>query len=434
MDTANDPLTETVNGRAHRLIFEGECLPGFDKAAMRLALAEHLQRAPRTLFTGKPVVIKDGLSEVEAALAKKELEALGAQVTVDAVESPPPMAPLTLLDVEVLASPSEQPKTLVRSGMGISIGTAPREAETFPTLQPPPSDELGRGTWPPQLKADPSDAGHSSSQDTSPKSHEEIEVPRPPPVGASSKAPDMGSDIGNPLTTKAPSPPVDEPGPSVTCPNCKERQTMRPLCRACGTYLKNALEAQREELAQQRATGARPSVSDRLAPTHTPGTRILGFAVPEYVAEQFTLANGLRTIFVLLAVLVVLGFVWNQLRPAPVIFSPTPVAQTAAPVSAPDADPATNEPTSEVPPPPSEQDVIARLKQAGPSVAAFRQSYWPKKESKVFVISGDTTWTWRAEMPSVTRALAEALNECENLRLPDAPPCKVVSVNNFWQD
>ena len=432
MDTANDPHTETDNRLVHRLIFEGECLPGFDKDAMRHALAGHLQRAPRTLFTGKPVVIKDGLSEAEAALAKEELEALGAQVTVDVVESPPPMGPLTLLDVAV-PTPTGQPKPSVQPVMNASMRIASQDAEAFPTLQTITPDDLATAAKQRPQKAD---AERFVSEDAVQENLTGVDALKPPPAEAPAATPDSaGSKNQNSATVKANPSPADEPGPSVTCPNCKERQTMQLLCRACGSNLKSALEAQQEVLAQQRATRVRTATPDRTALEPEKGTRILGFVVPETVADQFTLANGLRTVFVLLAVLLVLGFVWSQLRPAPVVLSTAPAPQAAVAVNVPASDSVTSEEAAaEVPPPPSEQDVVARLKQAGPSVAAFRQSYWPKKGSKVFVISGDTTWTWRAEMPSVTRALAEAMSECENLRLPDAPPCKVVSVNNFWQD
>lgn len=445
METVNDPPADTGTTLVHRVVFAGKCLPGFDKAAVRDALARHLKRAPATLFTGKPVVVRDHLTEAEAAITKEELEAIGASVAIEVAEPPQPMPPLRLLDVVIPVFPTEPPTPPARAPVQTVKATPPPEPDPSPTFHPISPEYFDSATRqaPSKVREEGLDskaglakAGGSSQAGATPPTAAPHLAPiasaptrLPPPDAPPQKIAPPGLHAESPATAGSAASAL-----TVTCPNCRERQEMRLLCRACGTYLKSALAAQREKLAQQRAERLRSAVPVRLTPLGDEGVRIFGFAVPDHVAERLTLGNGLRALFLLLVVLVALGFIWIQLRPAQVASDPQqalePPAQSASASNAAGTD---VDLASEVPPP-TEEEVVARLGQDGPSVAAFRQSYWTMKGSKAFVISGDSTWTWRAEMPSVTRALAEALSECENIRLPEAPPCKVVSVNNFWQD
>ena len=165
------------------------------------------------------------------------------------------------------------------------------------------------------------------------------------------------------------------------------------------------------------------------------GLRLLGVRVPDHLADRFTLSNGLMALFGLLLLLAAAGFVWNSFFRSEPVVGRSRVA-VAAPAAAEASGAQASEPAASAPrmgPPPSEAEVSARLADAA-AVAEFRQGYWPKATHKVFVANGGSAWAWRAGTPSVTRALSEALGECDGRRPPEAAECKVVNVDNFWQE
>jgi hypothetical protein len=84
-------------------------------------------------------------------------------------------------------------------------------------------------------------------------------------------------------------------------------------------------------------------------------------------------------------------------------------------------------------PPPPEAEVLAKLRTTA-AVIGFRQSYWAVGGHKAFASAGDGSWAWRGSMPSVTKAVAEALAECETHRKLQASECRVVNINGYWQE
>jgi hypothetical protein len=506
MDSETEPPAGTDSPLLHRLVFAGKLVPGFEEAAVREALARHLRRAPTELFTGKRVVVSEDLDAGEADVARQALEALGARVLVETVEAPPPMAPLSFLDVAAPAPPPEDTVSkddlaLTDSGwqaLSQALEPLPDPAQlppldlgdaaagpgplivrdfvpgSFPSASfpPAPSAAMSPAAEPPASSAalrapnaKPMEAAPSRPP-TDLSSVFGSAAPPPPPAGEASPvfAPIAKAPLPPPMAAPLPSPsPVREtlpvsdlamtdalPAPVagipeaallVTCPNCRERQPMRVLCRACGSDLQRALAAQQEERDQARparGTGAAAARAGGPAkgprPASDDGLRLLGWRVPDHIAERITLGNGVLALFGLLLALAAVGFVWRQVRPDPVSSSTPKVAEAAASGAA--ADPGLPSASASAPsmgPPPSEADVASRLHVAA-AVGEFRLNYWPKAANKVFVASGDATWAWRAGMPSVTRALSEALSECDSRRPPEAPDCKVVNLNNYWQE
>jgi hypothetical protein len=228
----------------------------------------------------------------------------------------------------------------------------------------------------------------------------------------------------------------------IACPACGDRQPMRLLCRACGTDLKRALAAQQEAREQSRAAGggrggAKPPTTE--ASAQDDGLRILGFRVPDDWVAKLTWPNVLLALFGSLLVLVVIGFLWRSLGLDP-LFSPSkPAPVMAAPPAANDPAPAASVSSNDKAAPaavssaPPEAEVAARLASAA-AVAEFRLRYWPEPTSKVFVYASGDAMAWRGGSTSLTRAIAEAMSECESRRTASAPPCKLVNVNNYWQE
>ncbi len=510
MDSETAPPPDGVETPLrHRLLFFGKVLPGFDEEGVREALARHLGRAPAELFSGKRVVVSDELDFIEAETAREALEALGARVQIEAVEAPPPMAPLSFLDLAVppppkdSAPPPQEGLAVTDSGwQALSQALEPLPetvSEGLPELPPlkldaaqlparapsqpkPAGGEGGSHLYPPG--SFPQDPPSSSLPPlpSGPGSWAGDAAPSRPPTDLSavygSAAPpqppiDEGSPVFAPTARPVPPPPAPMvparptvhdippidgmsmadalPAPAagipesallVTCPNCRERQPMRVLCRACSCDLQRALAAQQEEReaarsARGRGTAPSPRGAGGKAPTPgNDGPRLLGVRIPDHLADRFTLANGLLALFGFLLLLAAVGFVWNSFFRSEPVASRSRVA-AAAPAAASEASGAqAGEPAASAPrmgPPPSEAEVSARLADAA-AVAEFRQGYWPKATHKVFVANGGSAWAWRAGAPSVTRALSEALGECDGRRLPEAAECKVVNVDNFWQE
>ncbi len=461
MDDEPDTPAAADTPVVHRLVFAGKCLPGFDEAAVRDALARHLQRASGELFSGKRVMVSDELGAVEIEIAKQALEALGARVQIEVVEAPAPMPPLGFLDLAVPA-PLVEPVAKENLSMTDSGWQALNSA-----LEPTPDEALpedllnmaaarnrvalGEGgaasdaaaspispalTAPAPLSRPPTDLsavfGNAPSPVSEPSPAFAPVMKNPLPLVRQTEPPATGEAIAAPAVG------MSEPSSLIACPICRDLQPPRLFCRACGADIKLALAAQQEERAQRRGSHrgspALPPAAGKSTPVADDGPRLLGFRVPDHVADRLTLANGLLATFAVLLALAAVGFVWSKIRPDPVLSSPKPALSNST--TAGNADPtgtAKTAPPGGMGPPPSETDVLARLKASAAS-AAFRQNYWPKATNKAFVVSDETTWAWRAEMPSVTRALAEALGDCESRRPEGAPECKVVNINNFWQE
>jgi hypothetical protein len=459
-------------------MFSGELMPGFDEAQVRSALTRRLERSPASLFGGKRTTVGEYPDAQEAEAERRALQALGARIQVEEVEAPPPMPTLGLLEVAlpVVKAPESQPTE--------------KFAKTD-SIWPPESD------WPAPMPVDDDllrnlDLARAESkleiQDVLPRSMG-LSPGSPMPHGASRPPTDLSAVFSTSTATPAPvveaspvfapavkapptslvellsSPEVTAPsGPSglalppaaaiaepmqpqgadwIACPACRERQPMRMLCRACGADLKRALAAQREEWAQTRAAGlGRGSAATKTksvdAPVQDDSLRLLGFRVPDEWAERLTWPNVLMALFSFLALLAAFGFLWRTLGLDP-IFSPSskPTPVVVAPVAN-DVAPATDVIVGDKATPgvvlaPPEAEVAARLSSAA-AVAEFRLRYWPQPTSKVFAYSSGDVMAWRGGSPSVTRAIAEAMNECESRRPAASPPCKLVNVNNYWQD
>lgn len=222
---------------------------------------------------------------------------------------------------------------------------------------------------------------------------------------------------------------------------------MRVLCRACGADLKRALAAQQEERVQARASSvARGVANNKTTPsellTQEEGVRVLGIRVPDEWAAKFTWPNVLLGLFGSLLVLATLGYLWRALGLDPIFSSSKPPPVAAASAGPAEIDPAASTPSSTTAsdkatpnpsPAPPEAEVVARLSSPA-AVADFRLRYWPQPTNKVFVHSSGGALAWSGGQPSVARAMAQAMAECESRRPATAAPCKVVNVNDYWQD
>lgn len=465
----------------YRLVFSGELLPGFDEAQVRSALTRRLERSPASLFGGKRVTVGEHADPQQAETERQALQALGARIQVEEVEAPPPMPALGFLEVALPAAPVAEPQATEKfaktdSGwQSLVDGPAPLPSvndDLLRSLDPAPAapkqetpDVLPRSTGLP-----PGSPGFNGSArpPTDLSAVFSTSTATPPPVAEASKVftpagksplaslddPLSRTDVAAPpevsVAAVPPAMAIAEPAQApaqaadwIACPACGERQPMRLLCRACGADLKRALAAQQEERVQNRAAGVVRSGSATKAksvdaPVQDDTPRVLGFRVPDDWVARLTWPNVLLALFGFLLVLAAIGFLGRMLGLNP-IFSPSskPAPVVAAPAVN-DTSPAAGSAVADkaapgVGPAPPETEVAARLSTAA-AVAEFRLRYWPQPTSKVFVYSSGDAMAWRGGSTSVTRAIAEAMSECESRRPAAAPPCKLVNVNNYWQD
>ncbi|XVJ71315.1 MAG: hypothetical protein HEQ39_18230 [Rhizobacter sp.] len=462
----------------YRLVFSGELLPGFDEAQVRSALTRRLERSPASLFGGKRVTVAEYVDAQIAQAERQALQALGARIQVEEVEAPPPMPALGVLEVALPVAQAPETQASEKfaktdSGwQGLGGGPAPlppededlwrslESARPNPQLQPqdglPGSEGFPAGRPASNALARPTTdltAVFRTSTATPAPSVEASTVFAPAgklastsladPLSRTERTAEPQSSVSMP-TAEPSYIQAEAPGANwIYCPACGEFQPMRMLCRACGADLKRSLAAQKEELAQRRAAGvSRGGAGSKKSPGDATASddslRILGFRVPDEWVDRLTWPNALMALFSFLLLLAAVGFVWRMLGLDP-IFSPSsnPAPVVAAPAVS-DTAPATNAAAPDnaspsVGPAPPEAEVAARLSSAT-AVAEFRLRYWPQPTSKVFVYSSDNVMAWRGGSASVSRAIAEAMTECESRRPAAAPPCKLVNVNNFWQD
>jgi hypothetical protein len=466
----------------YRLVFSGELLPGFDEAQVRSALTGRLQRSSASLFGGKRVTVAEYADPQQAETERQALQALGARIQVEEAEAPPPMPALGFLEVALPAAIAAEPQATEKfaktdSGwqpLGDGPAPLPPVNEDFlPSLDPawaepkletpdvlprstglppggpafnasarPPTDlsavfSTSTATPAPVVEASPVFAPVGKPPVTSladPRSPRETAAPPALAVPATMA-------IAEPTRTQVH---TEVPGADwINCPACGERQPMRLFCRACGADLKRALAAQQEDRAQNRTSGVvRRGAGGKTKAVDTPtlddSLRVLGFRVPDEWVTRLTWPNVLLALFGFLLVLAAIGFLWRMLgldpifspssKPAPVVVAP-PVSDTAPAPSAAGADNA----APGFGPAPPEAEVAARLPSAA-AVSEFRLRYWQQPTSKVFVYSSGGAMAWRGGSTSVTRAIAEAMNECESRRPAAGPACRLVNVNNHWQD
>ena len=448
-DDTSPASPQSAAPRAYRLLFAGELLPGFEEALVRTALARHLQRSPASLFSGKRVTVGEFAQAVEAEMARQAMQALGAKVMLEEVEAPPPMPALGLLDVALPSAPAAQPapqENFAKTDSGWQpLGEGPA---ALPPLMDDLQDDLLKNLAATRAQTSP------QAQEPTPVFAPVVQRPPPPPVA---------TDLSSPVVTMAPTAsaviaaPVAgalsmaEPQPQtaavpdaswIRCPACREHQPMRLLCRACGTDLKRALAAQQEERAQARASSvARAAANNKTAPrgavTSEDEVRILGVRVPDDWAAKLTWPNVLLALFGSLLVLATIGYLWRLLGLDPIFSSSKPKAVVVAPAATDAAleTPGTKAVTDKaaLPPAPPEAEVAARLSSPA-AVADFRSRYWSQATNKVFVYSSGGTTAWSGGQPSVARAMALAMTECESRRPATAAPCRVVNVNDYWQD
>jgi hypothetical protein len=480
MTSVTDNPTDTPK-LLYRLVFSGELLSGFEEAQVRSALARRLERSPASLFSGKRVTVGEYPDSVRAETEKRALQALGARIHLEEVEAPPPMPALGFLEVALPVAQAAEPEAVERfaktdSGWQHLVdGPAPLpavdddflrvldSAATEPKLDtpgnvPPSTRQPAGGPAPSVLARPPSDLSAVFSTSTATpapvveasKVFAPVVKPPPAPDAALLSRAELQTALEPlnppmPVTLAIAEPPqVETPGAHwIACPVCSERQPMRVLCRACGADLKRALAAQQEERTQTRVGAGVRGVSGTKTPSaevalDDNNTRILGFRIPDEWVDRLTWPNVLMALFGLLLLLAAIGFFWRLLGLDP-LFSPSPkpapsvVAPAATdPVPVASATPA-DQAAPGVGPAPPETEVASRLTSPA-AVAEFRQRYWPQPTSKVFVYSSDSVMAWRAGSASVTRAIAQAMSECESRRPVAAPPCKLVNVNNYWQD
>jgi hypothetical protein len=450
----------------YRLVFSGELMPGFDEAQVRSALTHRLERSPASLFGGKRVSVAEYVDAQAAQAERQALQALGARIQVEEVEAPPPMPALGFLEVALPVAQVPEPKNSAKfaktdSGwQGLGDGPAPL---------PPEDEDLWRSLALARANSqlEPQTGLPSSAPNTPVRPPTDLSdvfststaVPAPvvepskvfAPLGARPPT-SLTAPISSTVVVAAPPEPsalaqpaqaqvvqAEVPGADwIKCPACGERQPMRLLCRACGADLKRALAAEQEERAQNRAAGGvRGGAEAKKKPGEAAvlddNLRVLGFRVPDEWVDRLTWPNVLMALFGFLLLLAAVGFLWRMLgldplfssssQPAPVVLAPAVSDTVPAPDSA----------ASGVGPAPPQAEVALRLSSAA-AVAEFRLRYWQQPTNKVFVHASDDVMAWRGGSTSVTRAIAEAMNECESRRPAAAPPCKLVNVNNFWQN
>jgi hypothetical protein len=461
MTASSDDATAALTPRAYRLLFAGELLPGFDEASVRPALARHLQRSPASLFSGKRVNVGEFADAVEANMARQAMQALGAQVLLEEVEAPPPMPALGLLDVALPsapAAPAQQPsrENFAKTDSGwqpLSEGPA-----ALPPLNDDLQEELLKTLAARHAEPETSTAAQAPSPVLLPSRPGPVlpgaDLLAPAVAAAQSAAP--AAAVGTALAVaQAPDHSAEVPDAAwIRCPACREHQPMRLLCCACGADLKRALAAQQEERAQARAASvARVAGNHKVTPGESwpqeEGVRVLGVRVPDEWAAKLTWPNVLLALFGSLLVLATIGYLWRALGLDPIFSSSKASAVATAPASEAVGDPLAAAPGStatdpaapgaspntqtNASPAPSQADVATRLSSAA-AVADFRSRYWPQPTNKVFVYSSAGTTAWLGGQPSIARAMALAMTDCESRRPPTAAPCRVVNVNDYWQD
>jgi hypothetical protein len=399
-----------------------------------------LERSPASLFSGKRVAVGEYADLAQAETEVRSLQALGVRIHVEEVEPPPPMPALGLLDVVLPVAPVAEPAatenfaktdsnwhalaggSVARPTTGddlLSIlASAPREPQQETPVGAPMPSASAR---PP---ADLSAVFSTSTAAPAPVVEaSQVFAPavKPPPMPEAVPLPPAQSQTTqeapalHATAEEAVSQPVQAEVPAahlIACPICSERQPMRLLCRACGADLKRALAAQQEARAQARAEGG-----------------VRGASGVRAQAAQAGLEDG--------SLLAAIGFFWRLLGLDPLFTPSTPPTPTVVPTTADSSPPAavaSGEPVAPgVGPAPPEAEVALRLPSPA-AVAEFRQRYWQQPTNKVFVYAGGNVMAWRGGSPSVARALAEAMSECESRRPAAATPCQLVNVNNYWQD
>ncbi len=465
----------------YRLVFSGELMPGFDEAQVKSALTRRLERSPASLFGGKRVTVGEYPDAEQAEAERRALQTLGARIHVEEAEAPPPMPALGFLEVALpvaqalepqvtekfaktdsgwqslgdgpaplppvdddllrtLDAARAEPKLETQDGLPLSMGLPPGSPMSSASARPPTDLSAVFST----STATPAPVVEASNV-FAPAGKPPLTPVADPPSRTEVAAPPESPALDVPAAMAIAEPAQAEvPGANwIACPACGERQPMRLLCRACGADLKRALAAQQEERVQTRAaggvrggSGAKKKSAD--APVEDDNPRVLGFRVPDEWVSRLTWPNVLMVLFGFLLLLAAVGFLWRLLGFDP-IFSPSskPTPVVAVPAAS-NTEPATSvapgdKATPGVGPAPPETEVASRLSSAA-AVAEFRLRYWQQPTSKVFVYSSGGVMAWRGGSPSVTRAIAEAMNECKSRRPAAAPPCKLVNVNNYWQD
>jgi hypothetical protein len=469
MTSPNDTL-DPAPKPIYRLVFSGELLPGFDEAQVRSALARHTERSPASLFSGKRVALAEHTDAGEAEVARQALQALGARVLVEEVEAPPPMPALGFLEVALPPTPAAEPdpkEKFAKTDSGWQpLGDQPAvlpplDGDLSQALEPVPRAVGGlagsaKSNPPHRPPADLSGVFGTSTALPAPVAEASLvfapvaktQLPTAPAAVVPAQSPQteapLARDLAQPRSLAQPATPDADVSSAacIHCPACGDRQPMRLLCRACGADLKRALAAQQEERAQVRATGAaRAGVANKTKPgaptVPDDGLRVLGFRVPDDWVARLTWPNVFAALFGGLLVLAAIGFLWRMLGLDPILSpsQPRPVAAVPA-ASEPAAalnNTAGDNSAAAASPAPLEAEVAARLSSAA-AVAEFRLRYWPEPTNKVFVYSTGGVMAWRSGQPSITRAIAEALSECESRRPSTAAPCKLLNVNNYWHD
>lgn len=192
-----------MSDSTHRVVFAGKPLPGIDRDTAIGNFAQLLKRTPEQVtaaFSGKPTVLKKGLSAADAEKYCRVLEKAGLAVTVES-EAPAPAA-----------SPS------------LSLSLAPTDDEPVRAAAP---------------------------------------APAPAPVMAAPKIPDSLALVNDePHREEASaSPAAQKNAAGMTCPACGHQQARAEVCEACHVVIAKFL-ARKAEKEKQEAERAAAAVTD----------------------------------------------------------------------------------------------------------------------------------------------------------------------------
>ncbi len=192
-----------MSDSTHRVVFAGKPLPGVDRDTAIGNFAQLLKRTPEQVaaaFSGKPTVLKKGLSAADAEKYCRALEKAGLAVTVES-EAPAPAA-----------SPS------------LSLSLAPTDDEPVRAAAPAPA--------PAPVVAAPKISASLALVDDEPK-HEE----------------------------SAASPAAQKNSATMTCPACGHQQAKAEVCEACHVVIAKFLARKAEKEKQEAERAAREAAA-----------------------------------------------------------------------------------------------------------------------------------------------------------------------------
>lgn len=209
-----------------QLVFYGEVLRGHRRSDVMHDMGELLeldQAECAALFSGARIVLKASMDFFDAQGYEERLRELGARVHIEPAEPDPDAAP------QAAAASTGAP-----ASASAPLGPAASAPATLGSAASAPSPLTPLASAPAPLNA-PGTLGATAGLAAAAPG-QAVRMP--------AAAPGTGAAPGGAAA------PAEE---EVACPRCGERQSMRIMCRACGTDIPMAIAYKRETEAEARA-------------------------------------------------------------------------------------------------------------------------------------------------------------------------------------